>query len=237
MISEELQDQAMTYVLGGLEPNEAAAFEAMIQRDADLRALVKDLRDTAAAIALTAPAREPPAELKSRIMRETAVELSHGGARRGASPVLWLPWSIAALFMICCGVLLYDRAHLRRELLEQRGRDPLADVAFVTLAPQKDAPPQAKAAVAWATAKQTGVIRVSGLQPIPGKDYQLWAVDAAYKDPVSAGIVHVGADGTAQARFTPVAVVHQIKAFAISLEHEGGVAKVQGPILLVGSTT
>lgn len=237
MISEELQDQAVTYVLGGLEPNETAAFEAMMQRDAYLQALVKDLRDTAAAIALTAPAREPPAELKSRIMRETAVELSRGAAQPSASPISWLPWSIAALFMICSGVLLYDRAHLHRELLEQRERDPLADVAFVTLAAQKDAPPQAKAAVAWETAKQTGVIRVSGLQPVPGKDYQLWAIDAAHKDPVSAGIVHVGANGTAQMRFTPVAAVHQVKAFAISLEHEGGVAKAQGPILLVGSTT
>ncbi len=237
MISDKQQDQAVLYVLGELGAHEIDAFEAVLQTDAELRTLVMDLRETAAAVALTAPDRQPSPELRSRVLRQIAVETSRSVAGTNASSLSWLPWSIAALFLICSGVLLYERAHLRRELSEVRARDPFAEINFVTLAPQQNAPPQAKAMVAWEDARQTGIIRVNGLQPVPGKDYQLWAIDAAHRDPVSAGIVHVDANGVAEMRFTPIAATHQVKAFAISLEREGGVPKPQGPILLLGSTT
>ena len=139
--------------------------------------------------------------------------------------------------MIFCGALAYDRGQLRRELNEVRARDPLAQMNFVAMAPQKGAPPEATAIVAWHPAEQTGVIRVTGLPAISGKDYQLWAVDADHKDPVSAGILHVDPNGVASVRFKPVAEARHVKAFAISLEREGGVSKAEGPILLVGSTT
>src|SRR5439155_8542710 len=67
------------------------------------------------------------------------------------------------------------------------------------------------------------------------KDYQLWAVDAEHKDPISAGVVRVDKNGVAQIRFKPVEKAEHVKAFAISLEREGGVPKKKGPILLVGT--
>ena len=88
-----------------------------------------------------------------------------------------------------------------------------------------------------ATRRQSGVIRISNLPaPQPGKDYQLWAVDAEHKDPISAGVVRVDKNGVAQIRFKPVEKAEHVKAFAISLEREGGVPKKEGPILLVGTT-
>lgn len=236
MIPEDRQDMAALYVLGSLDANEAAEFEGAVRNDAELRALVNDLRDGAAALALTAPARRPSPELKQRILREIAAEKS-SGLRTGARSTSWLPWATAALFMIFCGLLVYDRAQTRRELNEVRAHDPLTQMNFATLAPQKDAPPEAKAVVAWQPSEQTGVIRVSGLPVVPGKDYQLWAVDADHKDPVSAGILHIDPNGVASIRFKPVAEARHVKAFAISLEREGGVPKAEGPILLVGATT
>ena len=91
--------------------------------------------------------------------------------------------------------------------------------------------------VAWEERTQSGVIRISNLLPQPGKDYQLWVVDADHADPISAGIIHVDTNGTAQVRFKPIAAANHIKAFAISLEREGGVPKAEGPILLAGSTS
>ena len=108
---------------------------------------------------------------------------------------------------------------------------------FVALAPANGAPSDAKAMVAWESDKQTGVIRIVGMPAAgTGKDYQLWAVDADYKDPVSAGIVHVDPSGAAQVRFKTDAVTNRVKAFALTLEREGGVPKAEGPILLVGNT-
>ena len=46
----------------------------------------------------------------------------------------------------------------------------------------------------------------------------------------------VDKNGVAQIRFKPVDRAAQVKAFAISLEREGGVPKKEGPILLVGTS-
>jgi len=247
MIPEEQQDLAALYVLGSLEANETAEFETAMRQDAELRALVNDLRENAAALALAAPHAQPPPELRQRVLRDIAIEKSRHAsspARHGTSPsdwrtrsTGWLPWAIAAVVMIYAGFLAYDRARLRRELDEVRACDPLAQMNFAALAPQKDAPPDAKATVVWDPAKQTGVIRITGLPAVSGKDYELWAVDEDHKDPVSAGIVHVDANGVASVRFRPMAEARRVKAFAISLEREGGVAKAEGPILLVGSSS
>jgi anti-sigma-K factor RskA len=108
----------------------------------------------------------------------------------------------------------------------------------VALAPANGAPASAKAVVAWEPAQQSGVITISGLPAAGnGKDYQLWAVDADHKDPISAGLVHIDENGIAKVRFKPIASANHVQAFAISLERAGGVPKAEGPILLVGKTT
>jgi anti-sigma-K factor RskA len=138
---------------------------------------------------------------------------------------------------VFCGLLALDRVRLERELADIRGSDPLMQTTFYTLAPSAPAPADAKATVAWQPGRQSGVIRISNLPAAqPGKDYQLWAVDAEHKDPISAGIIRVDQNGVAQVRFKPVEKAEHVKAFAISLEREGGVPKKEGPILLVGTT-
>ena len=238
MITDEQQDLAALYVLGSLEAEQAGAFEASLKADAELSALVRELREAAGAVALSAPSRIPPAALKQRILREIASDSEKTRTKeivsRGSS---WIPWAIAALFLISCGLLVYDRAQLRRELEQARHVDPLMQTKFVALTPANGAPAEAKAMVAWEADKQTGVIRVVGMPAAGnGKDYQLWAVDADHKDPVSAGIVHVDPSGVGQVRFKTDAVANRVKAFALTLERAGGVPKAEGPILLVGNT-
>jgi anti-sigma-K factor RskA len=238
MISEEQQDQAALYVLGLLEPREAAAFESELSANAELRDIASELREAAGSVALTAPPRTPPASLKQRIMREIARKTEDRTVvplRR--APIGWVPWAIAAALAVFCGLLAFDRVRLERQLAHIRAADPLMQTTFFTLAPSAPAPADAKATVAWQPGRQSGVIRISNLPvPQPGKDYQLWAVDAEHKDPISAGIVRVDKNGVAQIRFKPVEKAERVKAFAISLEREGGVPKKEGPILLVGTT-
>lgn len=241
MMSEELHDSAALYVLGSLDAAEAAAFESSLKGDAELRALVVELREAAGAIALTAPEHTPSASLKQKVLRDIAAEksgdLTNATEGRRSLSTAW-PWAIAAMFLLFSGFLVYDRAQLRREIAQVRDRDSLMQANLVALAPANGAPAAAKATVAWEADRQTGVIRITGLPAAgTGKDYQLWAVDADHKDPVSAGLVHIDANGVAQVRFKPIAEARHVKAFAISLEREGGVPKAEGPILLVGSTT
>ncbi|HEX4707985.1 MAG TPA: anti-sigma factor [Candidatus Udaeobacter sp.] len=238
MISEEQQDQAALYVLGLLEPHEAAAFESELSANAELRDIARELREAAGNVALTVPPRTPPASLKQRIMREIAMKTEERTVvPQRRAPFGWVPWAMAAALAVFCGLLAVDRVRLQRQLADIRAVDPLMQTTFYTLAPSAPAPADAKATVAWQPGRQSGVIRISNLPaPQPGKDYQLWAVDAEHKDPISAGIVRVDKNGVAQIRFNPVEKAEHVKAFAISLEREGGVPKKEGPILLVGTT-
>src|SRR5438874_6877227 len=131
------------------------------------------------------------------------------------APFGWVPWAIAAGLIVFCGVLALDRARLERELRDTRATDPLMQTVFFTLAPSAPAPVDAKATVAWEPGRQSGVICISNLPaPQPGRDYQLWAVDAAHKDPISVGVIRVDTNGIAQDRFKPVEQVWHVKAVA-----------------------
>ncbi len=240
MISEEMQDQAALYALGALDPSETAAFEKLLEQDAALRAMVRDLRDASAALTHSLPVKIPPLELKRKILSEVALENQRGTAniskKRSRVPD-WLPWAIAAMFVLFCGALALDRARLRRELTQVRTADPMAQITVVTLTSPTPGHEKSKVAVAWQSEQQSGVITVSGMEPAaPGQDYQLWAVDDSHADPINAGIVHVDSNGVARVRFRPDQKATRIKAFALSLEREGGVPKREGPIVMIGTT-
>ena len=239
MISEELQDQAALYALGALDVSETAAFERALEQDAPLRALVRDLRDATARLAQSLPAQHPPADLKRRVLSEVALEKQRAPQVSRSKSLLpaWLPWAIAAVLVLFCGALAVDQARLRRELAEVRATDALAQMNVVTLTSPDPGHENVKVAVAWEPQQQRGVITVAGMAPAgPGRDYQLWAVDANHPDPINAGIIHIDPDGSARVRFRPDQNATQIKAFAISLEREGGVPKREGPIVMIGKT-
>src|SRR5437867_6068010 len=175
MISEEQQDQAAVYVLGLLDSVEAAAFESPLSANPALRDFVRELREAAGDLALTAPSQTPPASLKQRVMREIAMK------PKGSAPMsmqhtsfAWIPWAIAAGLIVFCGVLALDRARLQRELADVRAAaDPLMQTIFFTLTPSGSAPADAKATVAWQPGRQSGVIRITNLPaPEAGRDYQ-----------------------------------------------------------------
>lgn len=120
---------------------------------------------------------------------------------------------------------------------ETQARDPLTSARLVVFAPSPEGPREARASVAWQPDRQVGLIRIANLPaPKPGRDYQLWAVDANHPAPVSAGIVRVNAKGEAEVRFKPTDETRAVKAFAISIEREGGSTKKEGPIILVGTS-
>ena len=107
---------------------------------------------------------------------------------------------------------------------------------LLTLASPNGEHPNAKVTVAWQPDRQSGIITIANMPPPgPGRDYQLWAVEATHKDPISAGIIHVNPNGVTRIQFKPDQAVAQIKAFAISIEREGGVTKPEGPIVMVGN--
>ena len=237
MIPDDLQDQAALYALGSLNAEETSAFEAALSGNAELRGLVREMREASAELAHTVAPHQPPAELKRRVLREIALEKqADSPARTEASSFHWLPWAIAALLLGFCGLLALDRMRLQRELADARAADPLAQAMLVSLVSPTGDHPDAKANVAWQPDRQSGVITINNMPPAgEGQDYQLWAVDANHPDPIDAGIIHVEPNGVTRIRFKPAQDASQIKAFAISLERKGGVPKREGPIVMIGN--
>lgn len=237
MIPDDLQDQAALYVLGALDATETVAFEAALNGNAELRAMVREMREASADLAQSVPAHQPPAELKQRVLREIALEKQSDASPRSAAPAFnWLPWAIAALFLAFCGILALDRMRLQRELADARAADPLAQATLVALTPATGDHPDARATVAWQADRQSGIITINNMPPAgKGRAYQLWVVDANHKDPINGGIIHVEPNGVTRVRFKPDQGASQIKAFAISLEREGGVPKREGPIVMIGN--
>lgn len=238
MIPDDLQDQAALYALGALNADETAAFEAMMSGNVELRALVREMREASGDLAKCVPLRQPSEELRRRVLREISLEKQAGLSKRHRpASFTWLPWAIAAVFLLFCGILALDRARLQRELAEARAADPLSQAMLIALTSPTGEHPDAKANVAWQPDRQSGVITINNMPPAgEGRDYQLWAVDANHPDPINAGVIHVEPSGVTRIRFKPDKDASQIKAFAISLEREGGVPKREGPIVMIGNT-
>ena len=234
MIDEKTEELASLYALDLLEGDEFAGFETRLRTEPDLRDLVEDLRNAAAAFAAGAPHRMPPPELEQRI--GAAILAS---AKSSPPSVIvrqsWVPWAIAAGLMATCALLALDRARSERRIAELEQRDIFSRTQIAMLSSKLESAPQAQAVVIWDSRKQEGVLKVVGA-PVTAKDrdYQLWIVDPRYKQPVDAGVFGVQEDGTTKITFHPKSKVESVQAFAVSLERKGGVPKAEGPMVLMG---
>lgn len=142
MIDETMQERAAAYALGALDENEARAFEGALRVDPELRALVRELRSVTEALAGTAPALEPPAAVKARLLLEIderrpsaptqLPKLPIGGpiggpvggpvgAPAGAPGRAWIPWAVAAAMAIVSLAFFWQSATLRSQLAAQAG--------------------------------------------------------------------------------------------------------------------
>jgi anti-sigma-K factor RskA len=121
------------------------------------------------------------------------------------------------------GSLTAQSAQLQQKLDDFKKRDALAEVRIATLSAQVNALTKASAVIVWDADQQRGILKLANLPKADsGKDYQLWVIDPKYNSPVSAGVITVGAGGTAYVSFSPTKPISAANKFAISLERAGG---------------
>ncbi|HEX2855108.1 MAG TPA: anti-sigma factor [Opitutaceae bacterium] len=139
MIDERHEELAALYAFDLLEGLEKTAFETAMTRDPELQALVRELRESSAALAHAAPAATPPPELKTRLLSE----IHRPSYRRRRSKVVafpqWVPWAIAAsiaLMAVWTGQLYLTG---RSEAAALRSQQALADITLKNLQTQLEA--------------------------------------------------------------------------------------------------
>jgi anti-sigma-K factor RskA len=125
VIDEGLQDQASLYALGVLDAQEMHEFEAQLRHNSELRTLVRDFRAVTEALAGSAPALEPPASVKARLMMQISDQPRSKvtSIRRGKSPAnVWIPWTLAAGLAVVSFGFLYQTTGLKSEIASQAHR-------------------------------------------------------------------------------------------------------------------
>jgi anti-sigma-K factor RskA len=143
VIDEGMEEQASAYALGALDAEQRQAFEVALRVDPELRALVRELCSVTEALAGTAPALEPPAAVRARLLdeidgRSPSLSTPAPSPRFGApvrAPVveppgspytrpvnLWIPWAVAAALAAVSLGFLWQGSNLRSQLAVQATR-------------------------------------------------------------------------------------------------------------------
>jgi anti-sigma-K factor RskA len=248
------------YALGVLEGEEKAAIESHVPTCAECTAKLAEARGRIALLAFSAPRVEPSAAVRERLLRQVHASAESAGARRtqGAGEperaggffgrwwaAILVPVGVA--LAIATIFLWSENARLTRELAQQRAsledqkkqldevRHMAAlleakDTTTVALASQ---PGMAKGDVRVMYNAKMGMAVCDGwVEPAPAnKSYQLWLVPMEGK-PISAGVIDHGGPINPWMMKLPQGM--PAKAFAVTLEPEGGMPQPTGPMVLVG---
>ncbi len=276
MNSEHHEELAALYALDLLDGAERNAFETELASRADLRRLVPELREAAAALAFAAPQIDPPSGLKDSILRAAGQQTESAPPPVPDNIVPFslsrlMPWAAAAGFALAAAWFGFGAYTLRSENTALRAERELADVAYRMARSQLDErtllaekmiadlgsrlqrsedlsrlkitalasllgnTPEAKAIAVWDPEQQSGLLTVEKLPAIAAaQDYQIWVIDPQYPIPVDGGVFKPDATGKATLTFKGDKPIAEAAAFAISLEKAGGVAKAEGPLVLLG---
>jgi anti-sigma-K factor RskA len=256
MSHEPFDTHAAAYALGALDGQDLAEFEAHLAHGCDqCVALLREVEESLAALALQAAPAMPPPEVKAALMRRLApapVSIERPRQR-------WLPWAAfaaAAMLLAVLSALLvtgHDEermASLEREvsaLREQVRRQEaslregalpagalalLADPVTTLVTLRGAGPsPDATGRVVWHE-REGGWLIASNLPPAEaGKTYELWTIRGG--KPAPAGLFEVDRSGVAVRRVEPAG--GPVDVFAVTLEPAGGVASPTGPIVLASA--
>lgn len=236
MTPEERSELAALHSLSLLEGEEAAFAAHLEATDKDFAAEVAACSDAAGVIADAVAPVQP-----SDLLRERVLGLAKS-TRPQATSRPWIGWAAAAALAVSAIWLWTERSSISRkadslanELETLRNENKFAGLKIASLESQLDQFNGTRAVVVWDPYQHEGRIQLTNLPPAEaGKDYQLWIVDPAHKNPISGGLIHRDEHGNASVRFQPVQMIRDATAFAISIEKSGGVEVGEGPIVLLG---
>jgi anti-sigma-K factor RskA len=132
MIDERTEELASLHAFDLLDGAERLAFETSLGRDPALRALVRDLRESVASLALTAPAATPSPALRARVLAQVATSPSSVPQASVIVPFrlsTWIPWAAAAVFAIAAGWLGQNLLSTREEAAALRTETRMTEIA------------------------------------------------------------------------------------------------------------
>lgn len=225
-MAEELHDLVAPYALDALDEDEREQFERHLAECEQCRTQLAELQGAAAALAY-AESRDPPPELRQRILdaaRENGkvIELPR---RRWLFPATVATAAAAAVAAIAVGVWATS---LSRDLDRERSAKESYARVFQLIGDGKITPlADAEGGLLVAPDGEAALV-VCGLQPAPeGKTYEAWVI--AGETPRPAGLFRGGRG------CPPVLLERSVppgSTVAVTLERAGGAPRPTGRILV-----
>jgi anti-sigma-K factor RskA len=231
------RDEISSYLLGELDPDDAAHFERRMSADADLRDEVERLRPVVQRLTempdeVWEPAPEPP-PLEMPASSERGVE-AVGRRRRGwsmPSALTIRPALAAALSALLLAVGVGAGILLSSD--EGASPDPQAELALSRI---DDGPPGAEGRVLVSAGGERATVDVGGLEPTgPDRFYELWLLDADGRM-IALGSFQVGEGGRADVEIPIPVEPSRYQFFDVSLQEDNGDPTHSGISVLRGPT-
>jgi len=250
-VHEQFAEDLALHALGSLQGEERVALEKHLEGCAGCCRELEQLRGDMALMALSTAGPVPPRRSRQRLLEAVAREPRRvqAPARRG----WWMlvPWAAAAALAVGLVVVWLQKSDLQQriaglqdqstqQLAElQRAREVVStltatDAMRVTLVAAKT-PPQPQGKAIYVRDRSSLIFLASNLQALPAqKAYELWLIPTSGA-PIPAGVFKPDAHGSATVINPPLPAGVQAKAFAITIEPEGGSSAPTLPIVLVGA--
>ena len=252
MMDDDLHALAAEYALGTLDGPERRKAEALLQRDAEFAAAVRDWEQRLGGLSEAVAPVDPPARLLGDIkqqlfgQRATAPVIALDAMRNKLNRWRSFGTAMAALAAVLAALLVTSlirpdvlpptlrpkpRVVEITRIIEKPAENPNQLVAVL----QKDAASPAFI-LTVDVASRTMTVRRVAAEEQPGKSYELWLVSRQFAQPRSLGVVGARefTTGKTLAAFAPDTLSDA--TFAISLEPEGGspTGEPTGPVLWGG---
>jgi anti-sigma-K factor RskA len=243
------EEDLALYALGALPPGDRMALEKHLDSCAPCRRELEQLRGDMALLAWSSAGAKPPARARERLMKSVAREPRTVEAPSRRTGWMVVPW-FAALMLVGVTVFFWMRnndfekriSRIRQDVAAKEAqleevREIVAtltakDAQRVTLVAAKT-PPQPQGKAIYVRDRGHLIFIASDLPQLPpARAYELWLIPKA-GSPLPAGVFKPDAHGSATIVNPPLPAGTEAKAFAITVEPEGGsTAPTSTPIML-----
>lgn len=248
---EQFAEDLALLALGGLQGDERGALEEHLEGCADCRRELERLRGDMALMALSTAGPTPPRRARQRLLEAVAGEPRRAAAKARRGWWTLAPWAAAAAFALGLVALWMQNSDLQQRVASlqseagqqqeelQRAREVVStltatDAMRVTLVAAKT-PPQPQGKAIYVRNRASLIFLASNFQGLPAeKAYELWLIPANGA-PIPAGVFKPDAHGSAAVINPPLPSGVEAKAFAITIEPEGGSSAPTMPIILMGA--
>jgi len=249
-VHEQFADDLALHALGVLEGEERVALEKHLESCAGCRRELEQLRGDMALMALSTGGPTPPRRARQRLLEAIAREPRRTTVPSRSGWRVLVPWVAAAALAVGLVVLWVQNSDLRQRIAGlqsesiqeqaelQQAREVVStltatDAMRVTLVAAKT-PPQPQGKAIYVRDRSSLIFLASNLQALPAqKAYELWLIPINGA-PIPAGVFKPDAHGSATVINPPLPPGVQAKAFAVTVEPEGGSSAPTLPVVLVG---